>query len=247
MCPWSSGSAFTSARIQDIINRLTDSQERDTDDHTAQQASTALPPATRDSPAAAPPSTPAPIPPWSPPGSPRRSRTDAGPSNGCSLHQNPEPRQRLTWDQISTLVPQVGELTTALAEADPGDRAEVYRQLGLTLTYYPEIQKAASGCACTRTRKKNWFVSRSTGTNAPLLPIVDLDLTLACLLRGCDALPRQNDRRRDTTELPGGVPHKVVNGLCILVTQSDVAAQQLGARKRLVNVTASPPRPVGGS
>ncbi len=53
----------------------------------------------------------------------------------------PEPRQRLTRDQISALVQQVGELTTALAEADPADRAEVYRQLGLRLTYDPEQQK----------------------------------------------------------------------------------------------------------
>jgi site-specific DNA recombinase len=53
----------------------------------------------------------------------------------------PEPRQRLTREQISALVQQVGELTTALAEADPTDRAEVYRQLGLRLTYDPDQQK----------------------------------------------------------------------------------------------------------
>jgi hypothetical protein len=49
----------------------------------------------------------------------------------------PEPRRRLIQDQISALVQQVGELTTALAEADPADRVEVYRQLGLRMTYYP--------------------------------------------------------------------------------------------------------------
>jgi hypothetical protein len=52
-----------------------------------------------------------------------------------------KPLQRLTRDQVRTLVQQIGELTAALAEAEPADRAEVYRQLGLKLTYNPEQQK----------------------------------------------------------------------------------------------------------
>jgi hypothetical protein len=44
-------------------------------------------------------------------------------------------------EHITTLIQQLGDITTALAEAEPTDRAEVYRQLGLRLTYHPEQQK----------------------------------------------------------------------------------------------------------
>jgi site-specific DNA recombinase len=47
----------------------------------------------------------------------------------------------MTQAQISDLVTQLGDITTALHEADPADRAEVYRQLGLRLTYYSAEQK----------------------------------------------------------------------------------------------------------
>jgi site-specific DNA recombinase len=53
----------------------------------------------------------------------------------------PRPARPMTREQITTLVRQLGDITTALAEADPTDRAEVYRQLGLRLTYHPEQQK----------------------------------------------------------------------------------------------------------
>ncbi|MEW2386496.1 hypothetical protein AB0873_31205 [Micromonospora sp. NPDC047707] len=44
-------------------------------------------------------------------------------------------------EQITELVQQPGDITAALGEADPADRAEVYRQLGLRLTYHPQQQK----------------------------------------------------------------------------------------------------------
>ena len=44
-------------------------------------------------------------------------------------------------EQITALVQQLGDITRALADADPTDRAEVYRQLGLRLTCHPEQQK----------------------------------------------------------------------------------------------------------
>jgi hypothetical protein len=47
----------------------------------------------------------------------------------------------MTQEEITTLVQQLGDIITALADADPIDHAEVYRQLGLRLTYYPEQQK----------------------------------------------------------------------------------------------------------
>jgi site-specific DNA recombinase len=134
-------SAFTPARIEDTVTRLADSQNPPaTDDHTTQQVNAQL--ARCDKKLAS-----------------YRAALDAGADPSVvtawiteiqnerrTIQQRlttaqPEPRQRLTRDQISALVQQVGELTTALAEADPTDRSEVYRQLGLKLTYDPEQQK----------------------------------------------------------------------------------------------------------
>jgi hypothetical protein len=53
----------------------------------------------------------------------------------------PAPTTTMTQEQITALVLQLGDITTALADADPTDRAEVYRQLGLRLTYHPEQHK----------------------------------------------------------------------------------------------------------
>ena len=47
----------------------------------------------------------------------------------------------MTRDQISDLVGKLGDIISVLHEADPADRAEVYQQLGLRLTYHPTQQK----------------------------------------------------------------------------------------------------------
>jgi hypothetical protein len=48
---------------------------------------------------------------------------------------------RLTRDQIAALVATVGDALAVLRDADPADKAEVYRQLGLRLTYHPEHER----------------------------------------------------------------------------------------------------------
>lgn len=53
----------------------------------------------------------------------------------------PQSAQRMTSEQISALVSQLGDIVTVLRDADPADRTEVYRQLGLRLTYHPQEQK----------------------------------------------------------------------------------------------------------
>lgn len=42
--------------------------------------------------------------------------------------------------EIASLVTAVGDFAAVLRDADPADKAEVYRQLGLRLTYQPETQ-----------------------------------------------------------------------------------------------------------
>jgi site-specific DNA recombinase len=53
----------------------------------------------------------------------------------------PRPVQRMTTDQISDLVTKLGDIIGVLRDADPADRAEVYQQLRLRLTYHPAEQK----------------------------------------------------------------------------------------------------------
>jgi site-specific DNA recombinase len=53
----------------------------------------------------------------------------------------PRPAQRMSREQIGDLVAKLGDIMAVLRDADPADRAEVYRQLGLKLTYHPEEHK----------------------------------------------------------------------------------------------------------
>lgn len=46
-------------------------------------------------------------------------------------------RDRMTKQEIQALVDALGNIATVLAQADPTDKAEVYSQLGLRLTYQP--------------------------------------------------------------------------------------------------------------
>ncbi|MGC4755462.1 hypothetical protein [Micromonospora trifolii] len=43
--------------------------------------------------------------------------------------------RRMSRAEITTLVDALGDITAALRDADPADKAEVYRQLGLRLNY----------------------------------------------------------------------------------------------------------------
>ncbi len=48
---------------------------------------------------------------------------------------------RMSKEQIRDIVDALGGLLNVLQRAEPEDKAEVYRQLGLTLTYDHETQK----------------------------------------------------------------------------------------------------------
>jgi hypothetical protein len=43
----------------------------------------------------------------------------------------------MTRDQIASIVTELGDIQAVLADADPADKAEIYTQLGLRLTYQP--------------------------------------------------------------------------------------------------------------
>ena len=87
----------------------------------------------------------------------------------------------MTQEQITTLVQQLGDIITALADADPTDRAEVYRQLGLRPTYRPEQQKVRVQAQPVADSYGDLVrVRRSTRTNAQpisrlstIIPLLD--------------------------------------------------------------------------
>jgi hypothetical protein len=52
--------------------------------------------------------------------------------------QRTKPTDRMTKDQIKAAVVQLGDVMDVLRRADPADKAGVYAQLGLRLTYKPD-------------------------------------------------------------------------------------------------------------
>lgn len=53
------------------------------------------------------------------------------------LWQAPTVRKRMTEQEIRSVIDKLGEIARVLADADPNDKSEVFRQLGLKLTYHP--------------------------------------------------------------------------------------------------------------
>src|SRR6266704_2290032 len=98
------------------------------------------PPVTPNSPGTGPPWSKEPTRRSSPGGSPRSKPTAAEPWP-CSTNPSPRSSQRMTRDQISDLVGKLGDIISVRRDADPADRAEVYQQLGLRLTYHPTQHK----------------------------------------------------------------------------------------------------------
>jgi site-specific DNA recombinase len=43
----------------------------------------------------------------------------------------------MTRDQIASIITTLGDIPAVLKDADPADKAEIYSQLGLRLTYRP--------------------------------------------------------------------------------------------------------------
>ena len=61
-----------------------------------------------------------------------RARYEAG------LRKAPAaPRQRMTEAEIRSIVDKLADLARVLRGADPNDKSEIFRQLGLKLTYHP--------------------------------------------------------------------------------------------------------------
>jgi site-specific DNA recombinase len=63
-------------------------------------------------------------------------------------------RRTMTADEINTLVEAMSGIASILRQADPTDKAEVYRQLGIKLTYKPGLRsiqaEASPSGSCTK-------------------------------------------------------------------------------------------------
>lgn len=63
-------------------------------------------------------------------------------------------RRTMTADEINTLVEGIASFATILRQADPADKAEIYRQLGIKLTYKPGLRliqaEASPSGSCTK-------------------------------------------------------------------------------------------------
>jgi hypothetical protein len=49
----------------------------------------------------------------------------------------PRPRPRMTEQEIRAVVDKLADIARILSEADPNDKSEIFRKLGLKLTYHP--------------------------------------------------------------------------------------------------------------
>jgi len=79
--------------------------------------------------------------------------------------------------QIADLVRALSDIVAVLRDADPDDKAEVYRQLGLRLTYQTETQtvRAAVGLSAHRGQ-----IIRARGATRPFVPP---SMTLGTILK----------------------------------------------------------------
>ena len=55
------------------------------------------------------------------------------PSSGQPGHDH----RRISVAEIKAIVDRLADLARVLADADPNDKSEIFRQLGLRLTYHP--------------------------------------------------------------------------------------------------------------
>jgi hypothetical protein len=123
-------------------------------------------------------------------------------------------RPRLTAGEITRIVSSLRDLISGLADADPADKAEIYGQLGLALTYHPGEQKV-------RAQARPWegmHVSKCPRGESPLtyMPAIIGELVLGVSdERGSGPVDQVNDDRVHAEDArPGldrGGPHSCPN------------------------------------
>jgi site-specific DNA recombinase len=68
------------------------------------------------------------------------AETEAEKATCALMTHRPGPRRRMTQQEIRSIVDKFADIARVLTDADPDDKAEIFRQLGLRLTYHPGRQ-----------------------------------------------------------------------------------------------------------
>jgi hypothetical protein len=83
-----------------------------------------------------------------------------------AIPQSPQRVSHLSAEDIAAILDELGDLITALGEAEPDHKLEVYRSLGLRLTYHPETQTVRAKSILASTGG-TWFVSEGDTNQNP--------------------------------------------------------------------------------
>jgi hypothetical protein len=73
----------------------------------------------------------------------------------------------MTGDEIAAIVAALGDLVQVIRKADPADKADLYAQLGLTLTYRPQKRLVEASIIPSLHMCKG-FVPRGDCTKKPI-------------------------------------------------------------------------------
>ncbi|MBQ1030395.1 recombinase zinc beta ribbon domain-containing protein [Micromonospora sp. C97] len=123
--------------------------------------------------------------------------------------------RRMSRAEITALVTALGDTTTVFRDADPADKAEVYRQLGLRLNYQPETQTVRAAVDLSAHRGPMGRVRGATRTNAP--PPLKLGATLKLtqtLLRWWPLRVRRRGHPARSENVPGLLPGRHHHYVC---------------------------------
>lgn len=114
-------------------------------------------------------------------------------------------RQRMTEDEVTALVVAAGDVLDVLRHADGRDKAEVYRQLGLSLTYHPDpkhmIAEARPSAIMYETECPRGNTNRNptpsiTGRRHPVAGRVDTRVDVHGIGGRCDDLTKDDTPRQ---------------------------------------------------
>lgn len=96
---------------------------------------------------------------------------------------------RLDHQQIADLLERLADLAQTVTDADPDDKAELYKELGLKMTYYPQKQYVEAQVIPDPHMCK-WFVSEGDLNHSPticpaiVIPLGHVPLDAAALVDG---------------------------------------------------------------
>ena len=80
------------------------------------------------------------------------SEAQARKAQALATRRSQTGQARMSRDEIRTLIDALGNIATVLADADPEDKAEVYRRLGTRLTYQPAEKVVRAEASLTNRR-----------------------------------------------------------------------------------------------